>query len=120
MAKFKISPALVVALLIIIFFGVSLAFRICGPYNNIFVGDDIKYTHNDAYFYMRLVDNAANNFPHLTQFDPYMIYPGGHEVASLPLYHWIIAFFAWVIGVGHPSQHLIDMIGVYLPAILGH
>ncbi len=124
MTKFKISPVLVVALLVVIFFGVSLAFRIGSPYGQIFVDDQIKYTHNDAYYYMRLVDNAAGNFPHLTQFDPYNIYPpvyeaGNSNVTSLPLYHWIIVFFAWVFGLGHPTQQLIDMIGVYLPAIMG-
>jgi oligosaccharyl transferase (archaeosortase A-associated) len=119
MTKFKISPVIVVAILIIIFFGVSLAFRIGSPYSQIFVDDQIKYTHDDAYLYMRLVDNAASNFPHVTQFDPYFIYPGGSNVISLPAYHWIIVFLSWVIGLGHPTQHIIDMIGVYLPAIMG-
>jgi asparagine N-glycosylation enzyme membrane subunit Stt3 len=119
MAKLRISPVLVVALLVIIFFGVSLAFRISGPYNQIFVGDNIKYTQNDAYYYMRLVDNAANNFPHITQFDPYSIYPGGNNILNLSIFHWIIVFFAWIFGAGHPTQHLIDLIGAYLPAIMG-
>jgi len=119
MTKFRISPVLIIVLLLIIFFGISLVFRIYSPYDQIFVDDQIKYTHNDAYFYMRLVDNAANNFPHLTQFDPYYIYPGGNEITSLPFYHWIIVFIAWIAGGGHPTQHLIDLVGVYLPAILG-
>ena len=124
MAKLKISPVLVVALLVVIFFGASLAFRIGGPYNNVFVDDNVKYTQNDAYHYMRLVDNAANNFPHVTQFDPYNIYPpvydsGDSNVSNLPFYHWLIVFFAWVFGAGHPTQHLIDLIGAYLPAIMG-
>ena len=119
MTKFRFSPALLVVLLLIIFFGVSLFFRIYQPYNQIFVDDQIKYTHNDAYYYMRLVDNAATNFPHLTQFDPYYIYPGGNNVTSLPFYHWMIVFISWVAGAGHPTQHLIDLVGVFLPAILG-
>jgi asparagine N-glycosylation enzyme membrane subunit Stt3 len=119
MTKFRISPVLIIVLLLIIFFGISLIFRIYNPYGQIFVDDQIKYTHNDAYYYMRLVDNAANNFPHLTQFDPYYIYPEGNNITSLPFYHWMIVFFAWIAGAGHPTQHLIDLIGVYLPAILG-
>ncbi len=119
MTKLRISPALLIGLLVVVFFGVSLIFRIASPYGQIFVDDQIKYTHNDAYFYMRLVDNAANNFPHLTQFDPYFIYPGGLNVTSLPFFHWLIVFFAWIFGLGHPTQHLIDLIGVYLPAIMG-
>ncbi len=118
MAKFKISPALLIGLLLVLFFGISLIFRIYLPHNDIFIGDTIKYANNDSYFYMRLVDNVSNHFPHLTQFDPYYIYPGGINVTSLPLFHWMIAFFAWVIGLGHPTQQLIDLIGVYLPAFI--
>jgi len=119
MAKLKISPALLVGLLIAAFFGVSLLFRIYLPYGEIFVGDNIKYGANDAYFYMRLVDNLSHNFPHLTQFDPYFLFPGGNNVVSLPFFHWLIAVFAWIVGLGHPTQHTIDVIGVYLPAIMG-
>ena len=119
MSKLKISPALIIGLLLVAFFGISLLYRIYLPYGEIFVGGDIKYGSNDAYFYMRLVDGVSHNFPHLTQFDPYFIFPGGNNVVSLPFFHWIIAFFAWIAGLGHPSQHTIDIIGVYLPAIMG-
>ena len=119
MAKIRIPPALLIALLLIAFIGISLAFRIYLPYGQIFVGDEIKYGSNDAYLYARLVDNLAHNFPHLTEFDPYFLYPGGNVVTSLPSYHWITAIFAWIAGGGHPDQHTVDMVGVFLPAILG-
>lgn len=119
MPKIKISPAWLIALLLIIFIGISLFFRVYLPYGQIFVGDEIKYASNDAYFYMRLVDNLSHHFPHLTQFDPYFLYPGGNTVTSLPTFHWITAIFAWIGGGGHPTQHTVDVIGVFLPAILG-
>jgi len=119
MPKIKISPNWLVALLIIVFIGISLFLRIYQPYSQIFVGDEIKYASNDAYFYMRLVDNLSHHFPHLTQFDPYFLFPGGNTVTSLPTFHWITAIIAWIAGAGNPSQHMIDIIGVYLPAILG-
>ncbi len=119
MAKLRISPVLLIVLLIVVFFGISLLFRIYYPHDQIFAGDEIRYSSNDAYFYMRLVDNVESHFPHLTQFDPYFLYPGGNNVSSLPLFHWIIALLAWIVGGGHPTQHIIDLIGVYLPAIMG-
>src|SRR4030042_4145965 len=119
MARIRISPTLLIGLLIVAFIGISLLFRVFLPYGDIFVGDTIKHGSNDAYFYMRLVDNVSNHFPQLTQFDPYFIYPSGNNVVSLPFFHWIIVFFAWIAGMGHPTQHTIDIIGVYLPAILG-
>jgi oligosaccharyl transferase (archaeosortase A-associated) len=118
MAKPRISPAVWVILLLIAFFIISLVIRVYLPYDGIFVGDTIKYANNDSYYYMRLIDNVTSHFPHMTQFDPYYIYPGGNNITSLPFFHWIIAFLAWVIGLGHPTQHLIDMIGVYLPVVM--
>lgn len=118
MARLKISPALIIGILIVLFFVISLIFRIYLPYGDIFGTDSIKYANNDSYFYMRLVDNVSSHFPHMTQFDPYYLYPGGVNIVFMPFLHWIIAFLAWVIGLGHPTQQLIDMIGVYLPAIM--
>ncbi len=119
MAKIRISTPLLIGLLLAAFIVVSLLFRIFLPYGDIFVGDDIKYASNDAYYYMRLVDNLSHHFPNLTQFDPYFLYPGGNIVTSLPTFHWITAILAWMGGAGHPTQNIIDLIGVYLPAILG-
>ena len=119
MTKIRISPNLLIALLVIAFIVISLLFRIFLPYGEIFVGDDIKHASNDAYYYMRLVDNLSHNFPNLTQFDPYFLFPGGNIVTSLPTFHWVISIFSWIGGAGHPTENVIDIIGVYLPAILG-
>ncbi len=119
MPKIKISPVWLIVLLLAAFIVISLLIRIYLPYGQIFVGDDIKYGSNDAYFYMRLVDNLSHHFPHLTQFDPYFLFPGGNAVTSLPTFHWITAIIAWIAGGGNPTQHTVDVIGVFLPAILG-
>jgi asparagine N-glycosylation enzyme membrane subunit Stt3 len=119
MSKIRFSTPLLIGLLIAAFIVISLIFRIFLPYGDIFVGNDIKYSSNDAYYYMRLVDNLSHNFPHLTKFDPYFLIPGGNVVTSLPTFHWMTAILAWIGGGGHPTEHVIDLIGVYLPAILG-
>jgi len=36
-----------------------------------------------------------------------------------PFFHWLLGGVIWVIGLGSPSQHTVDVIGVYFPAILG-
>lgn len=119
MARFKISPKLLIGIIVAVFFGVSLLFRIYLPYEKIFVGEWIKYSGTDAYFYTRLVDNMVHNFPHLTQFNPFFIYPGGGAVGSLSFFHWLQACFTWIVGLGSPTQHTVDVVGVYFPAILG-
>ena len=115
----KFSPKLLIGILIAIFFGVALFFRAYFPYDQVFTSGGIKFTGVDAYFQMRLVDSIVHNFPHLTSFDPYAIYPGIQQVGSIHFFNWLLAGIIWVIGLGSPSQHLIDVVGVYFPAVLG-
>ena len=68
---------------------------------------------------MRQVDNLVHNFPHLISFDPYMRYPGGLWLGSLNLFVYLLGGITWLIGLGLPTQHTIDMVGVYFPAVLG-
>ena len=115
----KCSPKLLIGILIAIFFGVALFFRAYFPYDQVFTSGGIKFTGVDAYFQMRLVDGIVHNFPHLASFDPYAIYPGIQQVGSIHFFNWLLAGIIWVIGLGSPSQHLIDVVGVYFPAVLG-
>lgn len=39
-------------------------------------------------------------------------------MGSLNFFDWLLAGIIWVIGLGSPSQHTIDVIGAYFPAIL--
>ena len=105
-------------LLICLFIGISLAIRIIYPYNQVFDGDYIKYTGVDAYYHMRLVDTLVHNFPNLTYFDPYSIYPIGSAVGSIHFFNWLLAGIIWIVGMGNPSKHLIDVMGVYYPVVL--
>ena len=115
----KLPPRLLFGIILALFFGVALYFRVCLPYDQVFSGDWIKFTSIDAYYHMRLVDNLAHNFPHFISFDPYIIYPGGHGTGSIHFFDWLIACVIWVIGLGSPTQHTVDVVGVYFPAVLG-
>jgi len=114
----KSSPGLVAGILLVVFFFIALSFRVFLPYDQIFSGEWIKFSSVDAYFHMRLVDNLVHNFPHLINFDPYFIYPGGATISSIQFFDWLLAGVIWVIGLGSPTQHTIDVIGAYFPAIL--
>jgi len=105
-------------MLIALFFGVSLYIRTVLPFEHVFSGEWIKSTGIDAYSQMRIVDNLVSNFPHTPVFDPYYIYPGG-SIVSVPLFfHWLLGGITWLIGLGSPSQQLVDTIGAYFPAVL--
>ena len=116
--KGRISNLVIPALLLIIA-AVSLYIRIALPYNSVFTSNIIKFTGADAYYYMRLVDNIVYNFPHLTAFDPYYIYPDGVNTGVSPdLFAYLIAFAAKLLGPGNFSQQSIDTIAVYIPPVL--
>jgi len=118
-SRTRFSPKLVAAIIVALFFGVALYLRIALPYAKVFSGDWIRFTGVDAYYHMRIVDNLVYNFPHLNSFDPYMLYPGGGGPSGYPLFDYLLAGIIWLIGLGSPTQHTIDMVGVYFPVILG-
>ncbi len=115
----KINPKLITAIIIGLFLAVALFLRAYLPYDQVFTGVGIKYTSNDSYFFMRLVDNLIHNFPWHTHVDPYISYPVATGTTSINFFVWIIAVSAWIIGLGSPSQHTVDVVGVYLPAVMG-
>ena len=119
MSGSRFSPKLIVGLLVALFFGVALYLRIGLSYDQIFIGDWINFPSVDAYYHMRLVDNLVHNFPNRISFDPYSFYPNGYSVTWAPFFDWFLAGITWLIGLGSPTQHTIDLVGVYLPAVLG-
>lgn len=116
-SKFTLQSK-VVGILLSVSFIVSLFFRIVLPYSKVFVGDWVKFTCNDAYYHMRLVDSLVHNFPKLTNFDPYFIFPDGIVVNGARFFDWLLASVIWLVGLGSPTQHTVDVVGVYFPAVL--
>ncbi len=115
----RLSAGLLAGIIVALFFAVALCLRVCLPYDKIFSDVGIKYSSNDAYYFMRLVDNLVHNFPHVSTFDPYLIYPGGQGLGTIRLFNWLLAIVSWVVGLGSPTQHTIDVVGAYFPAVLG-
>lgn len=88
-------------------------------YSSIFVGDKVRFLEFDPFYHMRRVVSFAQNFPHTWSFDTYLNYPYGSEVGWPFLYDWTIALLANIAGLGHPSKHLIETVGVYFPVFVG-
>jgi len=119
MTQSRFSSALIAGIIVALFFGVALYLRVALPYDQVFVGGWIKFTGVDAYFFMRIVDNLVHNFPHLNSFDPYILYPGGGGPGSITFFAYFLAGITWLVGLGSPTQHTVDIVGVYFPAVLG-
>jgi len=114
------NQTIICASLLALTFFASLGLRIAVPWDQVFSGGWIKFTDNDAYFYVRLLDNLSHHFPLLSNYDPYGIYPGGSNLSGWPLFFvYCMGFFAWLLGGGSPSQQTVDLVGVYFPAVLG-
>ncbi|MCX6004128.1 MAG: oligosaccharyl transferase, archaeosortase A system-associated, partial [Chloroflexi bacterium] len=113
-------PDIIVYILLALICTVSLLLRVTVPWDQVFVGQWVKFTDNDAYFYMRLLDNISQHFPYLGNLDPYFHFPGGYNPLNLPQFFiYLMGFLAWLFGAGSPSQHTVDLIGVYFPAVMG-
>lgn len=117
--KGKVPPVAIVGIILFILCGISLYIRIALPYDQVFVNGTVWFRGTDAWYHMRLVDNVIEHFPHRISFDPYTFYPHGTTVPWPPFFDWLVAGVIWLVGLGSPSQHTIDLVGAYIPAILG-
>jgi oligosaccharyl transferase (archaeosortase A-associated) len=116
----KAFPRWLPALLVLTFACLlSWYLRVVLPYDSVFDGQWIKMTTNDAYFYMRMVDNLLPNFAHLNSFDPYFLFPGGFSTEGFPyLFAYLLAGTVRLLGGAAPSQQVADTIAVYIPPII--
>jgi len=109
----------IVLLLLIAIMASALWLRVALPYNQVFVGDWVKMTGVDAYYYMRLVDNLMAHFPQLTRFDPYLLYPSGWATGAQPdFFAYFMGGVIWLLSLGNADQHTVDVISVYIPPVL--
>jgi len=117
--RIKLPPAAIAGIIVFALFGVGLYLRVYFPYDQVFSDGSVWFKGADPWYHMRLVDNLIQHFPHRIYFDAYTFYPHGDPVPWPPFYHWLIAGAAWIIGLGHPSQHLVETVGALTPAVLG-
>ncbi len=114
----RILPILIPGLELFTLCVIGFVIRVLLPYSNVFTANGIAFTGNDAYYHMRLVQGLVNNFPHFPAVDPYLLFGMPYEL--LPsLFQWVLGVIAWIAGLGTPSQHLLDVLGAYFPAVLG-
>jgi len=119
MSKSKFSSRWLIIILLLVIFGVALYIRVGPFYDSVFVGDNVKFTTNDAYYFVRQADNLANHYPHLSSIDPYLNYPTSLPLGSTNFFIFLLSGIAWIFGMGSPSTHMLNVVSAYLPAILG-
>jgi len=117
--KRNLLPIIIVGVILAVLCGISLYIRIALPYDQIFVNDWVWFRETDAYYHMRHIENLLHHFPYLNSFDPYMLYPGGAGAPPRPFFDLLIAGIILLVSHGAPAQHTIEVVGAYMPAILG-
>lgn len=110
----KGNEIIICIILFLIAFGIRMI-----TYSSIFVGSNVRFLEFDPFYHMRRVISFAEHFPHTWSFDTYINYPIGNEVGWPFLFDWTIALLAKIAGLGNPSRHLIETVGVYFPVFLG-
>ena len=117
--KKSIPQGAIVGIILGIIFGISLYIRIVPGYDNVFVEGSVWFRENDAYYHLRLIENLLRHLPHRIYFDPYTFAPHGTAVPWPPFFDWLIAAISWIVGLGSPSPHTIEVVAAYVPAVLG-
>ncbi|MBN1367445.1 MAG: oligosaccharyl transferase, archaeosortase A system-associated [Dehalococcoidales bacterium] len=116
--KIKYYWAIDVAILLVIGI-ILLLFRILPQYDIVFGSGWVNFQGNDTWYHVRLIENLLHHFPFRIAFDPYSYFPYGQDVFFAPFFDILLGFVTWVIGLGAPTQHTIEMVAVYAPPILG-
>ncbi len=117
--KRRLPPAAIVGIIMAVLCGISLYIRIYLPYDHIFVDGLVWFRETDAYYYVRHIENMVHNFPRFNSFDPYVLYPDGGTGLTRPFFAWLVAGISLLVSRGAPTQHTIEVVGAYMPAILG-
>ncbi|KKN12047.1 hypothetical protein LCGC14_1020470 [marine sediment metagenome] len=86
--------------------------RVVGQLDQVFVQGLVLFRGADSWYHMRLADNAVVNFPNPLVFDQLLSYPGGSELGFHPLLSWIIGGFG-AAGFNY------EVIGAYIPPVVG-
>jgi oligosaccharyl transferase (archaeosortase A-associated) len=98
---------------------VAFGLRLILTWNAVFGEDYVSFVENDAWYHMRLVDAVVRNFPWRIWHDPYLLHPAGEAVNAGPMLDWIVAGVALLIGGGAPSPRLVDLVGAFVPPVIG-
>jgi dolichyl-phosphooligosaccharide-protein glycotransferase len=106
-------------ILLLVLFGLALFLRVYPRLDEVFGSGWVRFGEVDPWYHIRLLENLLHHFPQQIAFDPYSYFPYGQPVQFAPGYDLILGFICWVIGLGSPSTHTVEVTAAYFPAILG-
>jgi len=97
----------------------SFYLRAIVPWNRVFSGSSVIFSsETDVWYHMMLAKGTVINLQRMW-FDPMTYFPHGTPLHFGPFVSWAITIFSYIFGLGHPSNHLVEVVGAFLPAVLG-
>ena len=97
----------------------SFYLRAILPWKAVFSGNNVIFSsESDAWYHMMLAKGTVINLQRLW-FDPMTYFPNGTPLHFGPFVSWAITVFSYIFGLGHPSMHTVEVVGAFLPAVLG-
>jgi asparagine N-glycosylation enzyme membrane subunit Stt3 len=112
-------PKLTIPVLLLIIFGLAFFLRVYPRLGDVFGSGWVRFGEVDPWYHIRLLENLLHHFPHQIAFDPYSYFPNGQVVQFAPFFDLMIGSIAWIIGLGSPSLHTVEVLAAYFPAVLG-
>jgi len=100
--------------------GAALLSRVVAVWPEVFPESGVvRLLGVDPYFHLRHIRFVAEHFPDLQRWDVGTHYPAGQRSYVASLFDVGIGSVAYVVGLGDPSEKLVDQIAAWTPAILG-
>ncbi|MFZ2471804.1 MAG: oligosaccharyl transferase, archaeosortase A system-associated [Methanothrix sp.] len=97
----------------------SFYLRAIVPWDRVFSGSRVIFSsETDAWYHIMLAKGTVINLQRLW-FDPMTYFPHGTPLHFGPFLSWAITVFSYIFGLGQPSNHLVEVVGAFLPAVLG-
>ena len=79
----------------------------------------VRFRTPDPLYHMRIVDLLVERFPRPVRHDDLLLWPHGQDLTSGPLFDYMIAVPAMILGGRHPPGLLLDRCGAFVPPLLG-
>ena len=96
----------------------ALAIRVWAPWDDVLGGERVNFLETDAWYHVRLVENAVRHFPHRVTADPYASVDAQY-VAVAPLFDAIVATVVMVTRGAGASTAYIERVAALAPPLMG-
>jgi len=85
----------------------------------VFRGGRVLFLDTDDYYHLRRIMAAAQDFPRLPDFDPYLGFPRGFAVNWPALYDRFVGVLTLLVGAGRPDAATSMRVAAFVPPLAG-